>query len=443
MEKEEKMRGMSRSALVVYAVLSVMLAGTGDVRAWETDLVHAPTYPEWVGQHVSVAVDPVTGRTVIAFYESYNEDLWLAREVGAGGNCGPDNSFYCGILDSAGDVGKHSSVDVITDDVATRITVSYHDATNAALKVAWATHRHDGVPVLVRRDTVQSGSAALNRGLYTSLKLDSNHRPHVSFQGTALLGNETLWHAQFLGDGTGNCGAGAASGDWQCTNVDSGEGLGLHTSLAISADGYPKIAYYDSTNGHLKYAFRGGLGWAIYAIDTPGEDTGRFASLYLDGSDRPHFAYYNATDQTVEYATQSSSGNCGGGAWQCVVIEDAGAECNDVAIVKGANGLPFIVHHNRATSDHVVRMAKAVGMFGNCGPGGDSWYCAPIQDPAVSYYPGMSLAVARQPTQGLVVAYSEFHVLNGYLKIAHDIGLPSFRDGFELGSTTLWSSVAP
>ncbi len=443
------MRGTSRNVLVVCAVVSATLVGPGTALSWNSEVVHAPPYPEFVSQHVSIAVDSITGRTFIAYYESYNEDLWLAREVGAGGNCGPGGAFVCGILDSTGDVGMHSSIAVTTTDAATTVYVSYHDVTNAALKVARAIYRHDGVPTILRRDTIQTGGMGIVRGLHTSLGLDSAGRPHVSSQTTVALGDEALMHAELLDDGTGNCGVGDAAGDWQCTAVDSGDGVGRSTSLAFGTTDNPKIAYYDSGADVLKYAaFSEMFGWIISTVARSGNDIGMHASLYMDDGNTPHIAYYNATDDTVEYAVSATGGNCGGGAWQCSAIDDAGSGCSDVAIVEDGAGFPFIVHHNRATSDHEVRSARPIaavsGVLANCGPG-SSWYCASIDDPdGADRFPGKSLGAALHPlTAGIVVAYCEDAPLAGYLKIAHDERMPLFGDGFELGTTILWSGATP
>jgi len=41
----------------------------------------------------------------------------------------------------------------------------------------------------------------------------------------------------------------------------AGDDVGLYSSLALDLLDRPHVAYFDRTNGRLKYAFRGGEGW--------------------------------------------------------------------------------------------------------------------------------------------------------------------------------------
>lgn len=49
---------------------------------------------------------------------------------------------------------------------------------------------------------------------------------------------------------------------WHVEAVDSEGSVGSHTSLALDADGYPHISYYDDGNGGLKYASYSA--WKLY-----------------------------------------------------------------------------------------------------------------------------------------------------------------------------------
>ncbi len=94
------------------------------------------------GTHTSIAFDPGDGTPWISYYDVDNTALMVAHRVSSGGNCGPDNEWYCETVDNNGDVGQYSSIDVAPDTVTFpnlydgKIGVAYHDATNDALKFA-------------------------------------------------------------------------------------------------------------------------------------------------------------------------------------------------------------------------------------------------------------------------------------------------------------------
>ncbi|MBP1703897.1 MAG: hypothetical protein H6Q38_3004, partial [Chloroflexi bacterium] len=74
------------------------------------------------------------------------------------------------------------------------------------------------------------------------------------------------------------------------------------TSLALDADDYPHISYYDSTNKTLKYAYQDVSGWHIQTVDSKGE-VGEYTSLALDAQGHPNISYYNRSTGDLMYAT--------------------------------------------------------------------------------------------------------------------------------------------
>jgi hypothetical protein len=75
----------------------------------------------------------------------------------------------------------------------------------------------------------------------------------------------------------------------------AGEDVGLHTAIAATPDGQPRIAYYDATNGALKLALSAGHGWTLERVDggPMGSAVGRFIAMSLRPSDQaPGIAYY-------------------------------------------------------------------------------------------------------------------------------------------------------
>jgi len=73
---------------------------------------------------------------------------------------------------------------------------------------------------------------------------------------------------------------------WHIQTVDSEGG---YTSLVLDGDRYPHISYYDYANWDLKYACQDASGWHIQTVDSEG-DVGSYTSLALDVGGYPHIS---------------------------------------------------------------------------------------------------------------------------------------------------------
>ena len=332
-----------------------------------------------VGQHVSVATDPASGITYISYYDATNKDLKMAKYVGSGGNCGPDNAWSCETVDSAGDVGKYSSIAV--DPTDNYPIIAYYDATNGALKLAIGS----GVGWIFK--TIHDPMFG-SPGWYASLKLDSTGKTHIAYYFSNFVGDDNLWYVKYVGGGAGNC----TDKDYQCDAIDSGDQVGKYASLSLDGSDRPRIAYYDGGNDTLKFAAYGvwhmtancgpGNSWTCWMVDGPG-DVGQFASLSMNPATggQPHIAYYDATNEELKYATYQGSGNCGLNLqsfkfeWQCDEIESVGTGTHPqgVSLAVDGAGLPIIAYQNAAEGPQgtlkVARPVAALGqLVGNCGP---------------------------------------------------------------------------
>ena len=150
--------------------------------------------PNDVGQHVSIAFHPVSGRPYISYYDASNQNLRMAKYVVTGGNCGPDNTWSCETVDETGNVGMYSSIAI--DPTDNLPVISYFDAGNGALKLAERTVNHWGFTTIHDPNFVSAGR-------YTSLKIDAAGKAHISFYISAFLADDHLWYAKYVGGSAG------------------------------------------------------------------------------------------------------------------------------------------------------------------------------------------------------------------------------------------------
>ncbi len=375
--------------------------------------------PDDVGQYVSVAIDPASGTSYVSYYDVTYHDLRMAKYVGSGGNCSPNNDWACETVDSTGDVGKYSSIAVDpTDDYP---IISYYDANNGALKLAIGS----AVGWIIKTiDDPLLGSA----GLHTSLKLDSTGKTRTAYYVSHFMSADSLWYAKYVGGGAGNCGG----NDYQCDAIDSGDQVGKYASLALDGSDRPRIAYYDGGNDALMYAYQNGGGWTIREILPI--NAGQYASLYVDtdNGDLPHIAHHDATNGELGYAVfVGSNGNCGFNAsstkfeWQCDKIDSmvTGAHPKGVSLAVDGAGYPIIAYQSGGTGWlKVARPAAALGLLvGNCGPQNlfYTWQCETISI-GMSVRQADFLSVAVNPAGLATIAYyGSIAPSGGDLKIAN------------------------
>ncbi len=276
---------------------------------WWTDTVDSEGY---VGLHSSIALDPLDGdRPYISYYDlstgnleyAWHDNGWQTTNYSAGSTdegsytslkvldgrlyvsyydvTHGDLKFFSGgpglwptftTVDSAGDVGQYSSLDLTGDD---QPRISYYDATRNRLLYAAS---YDGGTTWY----TSTIDCATNGGQGTSLVVDPEGYPHVSY----LAGSRLMYATPFLNT-------------MLCVEVTEANAGGEYTSLALDADLHAHIAYTGPGGYAVRYAEYDGSDWQVTTLDASGY---LFSSLALDGKGNPHVAYYNGGDGSSRYA---------------------------------------------------------------------------------------------------------------------------------------------
>ncbi len=174
---------------------------------------------------------------------------------------------------------------------------------------------------------------------------------------------------------------GPSATDVETTTTLAGAGVGgLYTSIAIGIDGLPIISYYDSTNGDLKIAHCDDLlcsSNSNQTLDSAG-NVGLHTSITIGDDGLPIISHYDLTNGDLKIA-----------------------HCDDLLC--------------SSSSNQTLDSAGAVGFFTSIAIGIDGL-------PIISYYDST----------------------NRDLEITHCENVtcsPLFRDGFESGDTSAWSST--
>jgi M6 family metalloprotease-like protein len=182
---------------------------------------------------------------------------------------------------------------------------------------------------------------------------------------------------------------------WTLETVDATNSSGWYTSLAFGADGSPRIAYMDGTRTFLRYASKASGAWTREDV----ADTGCTlpASLAFDTADRPFIAIQDCATTRVRVFARSTS-------WSEIRVQSGASPS-----LRMAGNLPRVSYFLHTTSPTQLHLLSASGTFGSFTwtdevvPGGDGagWNSLAVDaqgTPWVAFYEagGRSLRLAKK-----------------------------------------------
>jgi hypothetical protein len=420
-------------------------------RIWNVRYIDGLNASLNIGAEPSLAFDPLAQLPYISYYNNTVQKLVLGRPVITPyptESCA-FGAWWCPVVDTAVNAGLGSSL-AIHDQVSTpggKLGISYYDAANKRLKfMQWACSPGCGWTTYL----FPSGTATSDSGRYSSLKYNSLGEPQIAYTSTSGPGSPTsaMMFCTWVGS------SGNTAGAFNCEAVENRniENCCTNPSLALDPiSDAPSIAYYDGQFGNLRYVQRVGNGvgdctdkdWYCYWLDFTG-DVGKYPSLDIiqkkDGSVRTGIAYYDATNGTLKYARPvAGTGNCSepiGGKyyWQCDTIDTIGTGIpgSPLSLVLDKDANPYIAYQDFSGVRKTLKIARVAGtvglMEGNCGPVTPilHLYRCDTLDPGgtgssansdAGYFP----SIKRSPTGLLYIAYKEYITTStsGSLKLAY------------------------
>jgi hypothetical protein len=225
-------------------------------------------------------------------------------------------------VDTSPDSGSQSSLAVSHVDQLPRISYVGNDD----LRYAW----HDGATW--HAGIVIDGDGDV--GYYTSLAFLPSGKPAISYWDRT---HTNVKYAELEGDDESN------PDHWKTYTIDSVKNVGEWTSLVVWGN-EPAISYYDSTNHHLKFAWRAHGAWQTTTIDT-GVNTGQYTNLAMING-KPAVSYRSNGD--LKYMDLIGSDPANPLDWKTSLVDTGDIKYGSLA---SYGGHPAIAYFDNAHGD--------------------------------------------------------------------------------------------
>jgi len=217
-------------------------------------------------------------------------------------------------VDDVGDVGEFTSLALDSNGYP---HISYHNSTTMKYAAWNGSEWHN-----------QTVDRVGNVGEYTSLALNISGYPCISYRdATNSILKYTAWNGSF----------------WNTETVDNAWGAGWYTSLSFNSSDYPCVSYHNTTV--LKYASWNGSSWVIQTVDSSANIVGAHSSLALNGSDYPSISYYYGTNGDLKYAAWN------GTAWTLQIVDSVGDVGKYTSLALDSSGNPHISYYENINKD--------------------------------------------------------------------------------------------
>lgn len=317
---------LRRPALVISAVVGSLLAIPAVASAAPDDLPVVLDSGLFSGESSALLLDE-QGHPVVVYTETVRNELRLLRcndPVCSGGDDIPI------ILDGGG--GVAALYESLALDSSGNPVVSYY-ASSQGLRLLRCNDPScsggDDVPVTV--------DASAGRGLFTSLALDGEDNPVITYY-ESVVGDLLLLR----------CNDPACSGgDDLSVTLDSTGDVGPFSSVALDRSGSPVVSYYDLSNGDLRLmrcndpGCSGGDDVPV-TLDSAG-DVGHSNQLVLDASGHPILSYTDVSSQQLRFL-RCNDPACSGGDDVPVTLDIGGTIPGAPSLVLDTSGNPVIAH---------------------------------------------------------------------------------------------------
>ncbi|MCW5874035.1 MAG: hypothetical protein KIS88_05250 [Anaerolineales bacterium] len=287
-------------------------------------------------------------------------------------------------VDDAG-TGSYASLQLTSAGLP---VISYRRGNNLYLAMCATPACEPGSVTVKTLDNRTGGTV----GGYTSLQLDANERPILSYSRTAGT-NVGLWVAY--------------CSDADCASVTLnrvGDTAGVnYTSMKLNSSGNPVIAYEAASNVRLVTCTAPDCGTfnAFQIIDTGGQNGGDI-SLQLDASGLPRAVYYNGDSNEIRLLLCSTAA-CTSGNRSLVSLPDTSLS-NATSLVLDGSGNPVFTYGDLRSTANQLKLTR-------CSDASCSASLTTVLDPVRTFSTSLALDCAGNP----VVAY--------YAAIAQDLKL--------------------